>query len=41
LLGGRGRTAEKLLAAALDAVGLSACDLSRLRKNDARKRVAA
>jgi len=27
------RTAEELLPAALDAVGLSACDLSRLRKN--------
>ena len=35
------RTAEELLAAALDAVGLSACDLSRLRKDDARKQAVA
>ena len=29
------RTAEELLAAALHAVGLSGCDLSKLHKNDA------
>src|SRR5208283_2044945 len=35
------RTAEELLAAALHAVGLSGCDLSKLHKNDARKQVVA
>ena len=34
-------TAEELLAAGLDAVGLNGCDLSRLRKNDGRKQVVA
>jgi hypothetical protein len=35
------RTAEELLVAALETVGLMACDLSKLRKNDSRKQAVA
>ncbi len=36
-----GRTAAELLAAALDALGLSTCHLSKLSKDDARKQAVA